>query len=198
VVRVSQPKSTKVVGVLALQGAFSSHAKVLDSIGVATQEVRTPQDLSSVDALVMPGGESTTMSQLLESSELFEPIKKLIGEGLPVFGTCAGMILLASKIIDGRDDQVSFGAINIEVQRNAYGRQIDSFEADINVESFDRPFHAVFIRAPRIVKADGSVEILAEFGDDIVLAKQKNVLVASFHPELSPDKRIHEMFVKEI
>jgi 5'-phosphate synthase pdxT subunit len=198
VVRVSQSKSTKVVGVLALQGAFSSHTKVLDSIGVSTQEVRTPQDLASVDAIVMPGGESTTMSQLLESSELFEPIKKLIHEGLPVFGTCAGMILLASKIIDGRDDQVSFGAINIEVQRNAYGRQVDSFEADINVESFDSPFHAVFIRAPRIVKADGSVEILAEFGDDIVLAKQKNVLVASFHPELSPDKRIHEMFVKEI
>ena len=197
-VRVSQSKSAKVVGVLALQGAFSSHTKVLDSIGVSTQEVRTPQDLASVDALVMPGGESTTMSQLLESSELFEPIKKLINEGLPVFGTCAGMILLASKIIDGRDDQVSFGAINIEVQRNAYGRQIDSFEADINVESFDSPFHAVFIRAPRIVKADGSVEILAEFGDDIVLAKQKNVLVASFHPELSHDKRIHEMFVKEI
>ena len=197
-VRVSQSKSTKVVGVLALQGAFSSHTKVLDSIGVSTQEVRTPQDLASVDALVMPGGESTTMSQLLESSELFEPIKKLIYEGLPIFGTCAGMILLASKIIDGRDDQVSFGAINIEVQRNAYGRQIDSFEADINVESFDSPFHAVFIRAPRIVKADRSVETLAEFGDDIVLAKQKNVLVASFHPELSPDKRIHEMFVKEI
>ena len=197
-VRVSQSKSAKVVGVLALQGAFSSHSKVLDSIGVSTQEVRTPQDLASVDALVMPGGESTTMSQLLESSELFEPINKLIHEGLPVFGTCAGMILLASKIIDGRDDQVSFGAINIEVQRNAYGRQIDSFEADINVESFDSPFHAVFIRAPRIVKADRSVETLAEFGDDIVLAKQKNVLVASFHPELSPDKRIHEMFVKEI
>ena len=197
-VRVSQSKSTKVVGVLALQGAFNSHTKVLDSIGVSTQEVRTPQDLVSVDALVMPGGESTTMSQLLESSELFEPIKKLIREGLPVFGTCAGMILLANKIIDGRDDQLSFGAIDIEVQRNAYGRQIDSFEADINVKSFVSSFHAVFIRAPRIVKADGAVEILAEFGDDIVLAKQKNVLVASFHPELSPDKRIHEMFVKEI
>lgn len=197
-VRVSQSKSTKVVGVLALQGAFNSHTKVLDSIGVSTQEVRTPQDLVSVDALVMPGGESTTMSQLLESYELFEPIKKLIREGLPVFGTCAGMILLANKIIDGRDDQLSFGAIDIEVQRNAYGRQIDSFEADINVKSFVSSFHAVFIRAPRIVKADGAVEILAEFGDDIVLAKQKNVLVASFHPELSPDKRIHEMFVKEI
>ena len=197
-VRVSQSKSTKVVGVLALQGAFNSHTKVLDTIGVSTQEVRTPQDLVSVDALVMPGGESTTMSQLLESYELFEPIKKLIREGLPVFGTCAGMILLANKIIDGRDDQLSFGAIDIEVQRNAYGRQIDSFEADINVKSFVSSFHAVFIRAPRIVKADGAVEILAEFGDDIVLAKQKNVLVASFHPELSPDKRIHEMFVKEI
>ena len=197
-VRVSQSKSTKVVGVLALQGAFNSHTKVLDSIGVSTQEVRTPQDLVYVDALVMPGGESTTMSQLLESYELFEPIKKLIREGLPVFGTCAGMILLANKIIDGRDDQLSFGAIDIEVQRNAYGRQIDSFEADINVKSFVSSFHAVFIRAPRIVKADGAVEILAEFGDDIVLAKQKNVLVASFHPELSPDKRIHEMFVKEI
>ncbi|MFM7651144.1 MAG: pyridoxal 5'-phosphate synthase glutaminase subunit PdxT [Acidimicrobiaceae bacterium] len=197
-VRVSQSRSTKVVGVLALQGAFSSHKRVLDSLGVSTQEVRTPQDLASVDALVMPGGESTTMSQLLESSELFEPVKKLINEGLPVFGTCAGMILLASKIIDGRDDQISFGAIDIEVQRNAYGRQIDSFEADINIEDFDSPFHAVFIRAPRIVKADRAVEILAEFGDDIVLAKQKNVLVASFHPELSSDKRIHEMFVKEI
>ncbi|MFM8852877.1 MAG: pyridoxal 5'-phosphate synthase glutaminase subunit PdxT [Acidimicrobiaceae bacterium] len=197
-VRVSQSRSTKVVGVLALQGAFSSHKRVLDSLGVSTQEVRTPQDLASVDALVMPGGESTTMSQLLESSELFEPLKKLIREGLPVFGTCAGMILLASKIIDGRDDQISFGAIDIEVQRNAYGRQIDSFEADINIEDFDSPFHAVFIRAPRIVKADRAVEILAEYGDDIVLAKQKNVLVASFHPELSSDKRIHEMFVKEI
>ena len=197
-VRVAQSKSSKVVGVLALQGAFSSHTKVLGSIGVSTQEVRTPQDLASLDALVMPGGESTTMSQLLESSELFEPVKKLIHEGLPVFGTCAGMILLASKIIDGRDDQVSFGAIDIEVQRNAYGRQIDSFEADINVKNFDGPFHAVFIRAPRIVKAGGVVEILAEFGDDIVLARQKNVMVASFHPELSPDERIHEMFVKEI
>jgi 5'-phosphate synthase pdxT subunit len=198
VVRVSKSKSTKVVGVLALQGAFSSHIKVFDSIGVSTQEVRMPHDLASVDALVMPGGESTTMSQLLESSELFEPIQKLIHEGLPVFGTCAGMILLASKIIDGRDDQVSFGAIDIEVQRNAYGRQIDSFEADINIEGLESPFHAVFIRAPRIVNADGAVEILAKFGDDIVLAKQKNVMVASFHPELSPDIRIHQMLVKEL
>ena len=197
-VRVSQSKSSKVVGVLALQGAFNRHTKVLGELKVATQEVRTPQDLASVDALVMPGGESTTMSQLLESSELFEPIKKMIHEGMPVFGTCAGMILLAKEIIDGRDDQVSFGAIDIDVQRNAYGRQIDSFEAEIEVDGFNTPFHAVFIRAPRIVKAAQSVEVLAEFGVEIVLARQKNVLVASFHPELSPDQRIHELFVREI
>ncbi|MDA2968232.1 MAG: pyridoxal 5'-phosphate synthase glutaminase subunit PdxT [Actinomycetota bacterium] len=197
-VRVSQSKSTKVVGVLALQGAFNRHTRVLGELNVATQEVRTPEDLASVDALVMPGGESTTMSQLLESSELFEPIKKLIHEGMPVFGTCAGMILLAKEIIDGRDDQVSFGAIDIDVQRNAYGRQIDSFEAEIEVDGFNTPFHAVFIRAPRIVKAAQSVEVLAEFGVEIVLARQKNVLVASFHPELSPDQRIHELFVREI
>ena len=197
-VRVSQSKSTKVVGVLALQGAFNRHTRVLGELNVATQEVRTPQDLASVDALVLPGGESTTMSQLLESSELFEPIKKMIHEGMPVFGTCAGMILLAKEIIDGRDDQVSFGAIDIDVQRNAYGRQIDSFEAEIEVDGFNTPFQAVFIRAPRIVKAAQSVEVLAEFGVEIVLARQKNVLVASFHPELSPDQRIHELFVREI
>lgn len=197
-VRVSPSKSSKVVGVLALQGAFNRHTKVLGELKVATQEVRTPQDLASVDALVMPGGESTTMSQLLESSELFEPIKKMIHEGMPVFGTCAGMILLAKEIIDGRDDQVSFGAIDIDVQRNAYGRQVDSFEAEIEVDGFKSPFHAVFIRAPRIVKAAQSVEVLAEFGVEIVLARQKNVLVASFHPELSPDQRIHELFVREI
>ena len=196
--RVSQNSATKVVGVLALQGAFNSHERMLSELGVATQEVRTPQDLAVVDALIMPGGESTTMSQLLESSELFEPIKKVIHEGLPVFGTCAGMILLAKTIFDGRDDQVSFNAIDIEVQRNAYGRQVDSFEAEIQVERLNDAFHAVFIRAPRILKLAPDVEVLAKFGSDVVLARQKNVLVAAFHPELSEDKRIHEMFVKEI
>ena len=197
-----------VVGVLALQGAFVSHERMLNSLNgsgkkfggrqITSRQVRTPQDLSSCDALIMPGGESTTMSQLLESSELYEPMKKSIKEGMPVLGTCAGMILLAEKIIDGRDDQVSFAAINIDVQRNAYGRQIDSFEADIAVSGLKDSFHAVFIRAPRILKADKSVETLAEFDGQIVLAKQKNVLVASFHPELSNDIRIHDMFVKEI
>mgnify|MGYP000630845786 FL=1 len=197
-VRVSQGSSKKVVGVLALQGAFESHKKVLNELDVVSLEVRTPQDLAQVDALIMPGGESTTMSQLLESSDLYEPIKKLIHEGMPVFGTCAGMILLAKKIIDGRDDQISFGAIEIEVQRNAYGRQVDSFEADIEVEGLAPAFHAVFIRAPKILQAGRDVEVLASFGSDVILARQKNVLVASFHPELSQDGRIHELFVKEI
>lgn len=196
-VHTSVGSSTKVVGVLALQGAFSSHEIVLNSLGVRSHQVRTPQDLSVVDALIMPGGESTAMSQLLDSSELFEPIKKSVHEGMPVFGTCAGMILLAKKIIDGRDDQVSLNAIDIEVQRNAYGRQLDSFEADILIGVADT-FHAVFIRAPRIVKSASTVEVLAKYDDDIVLAKQKNVLVASFHPELSNDVRVHEIFIKEI
>ena len=197
-VRVSQGNSKKVVGVLALQGAYQSHKQVLNDLDVSSLEVRTPKDLAQVDALIMPGGESTTMSQLLESSDLYEPIKKLIYEGMPVFGTCAGMILLAKKIIDGRDDQISFGAIDIEVQRNAYGRQVDSFEADVEVEGLTPAFHAVFIRAPKILKAGKDIEVLASFGSDVILARQKNVLVAAFHPELSQDDRIHEIFVKEI
>lgn len=187
-----------VVGVLALQGAFSRHQDALTELGVATRQVRTPQDLEAVNALVMPGGESTTMSQLLESSEIFEPLAKRVEEGMAVFGTCAGMILLAKKIIDGRDDQTPFGAIDIEVQRNAYGRQVDSFEADIDVDSLESPFHAVFIRAPRIASLGSQVKVLAYCGEDVVLAQQNNILVASFHPELTNDIRLHELFLKGV
>lgn len=187
-----------VVGVLALQGAFSRHQDALTELGVATRQVRTPQDLEAVNALVMPGGESTTMSQLLESSEIFEPLAKRVEEGMAVFGTCAGMILLAKKIIDGRDDQTPFGAIDIEVQRNAYGRQVDSFEADIDVDSLKSPFHAVFIRAPRIASLGSQVKVLAYCGEDVVLAQQNNILVASFHPELTNDIRLHELFLKGV
>ncbi|NQW34026.1 MAG: pyridoxal 5'-phosphate synthase glutaminase subunit PdxT [Acidimicrobiaceae bacterium] len=187
-----------VVGVLALQGAFSRHQDALTELGVATRQVRTPQDLEAVNALVMPGGESTTMSQLLESSEIFEPLAKRVEEGMAVFGTCAGMILLANKIIDGRDDQTPFGAIDIEVQRNAYGRQVDSFEADIDVDSLESPFHAVFIRAPRIASLGSQVKVLAYCGEDVVLAQQNNILVASFHPELTNDIRLHELFLKGV
>jgi len=197
VVGVSYNKSL-VVGVLALQGAFSRHQDALTELGDATRQVRTPQDLEAVNALVMPGGESTTMSQLLESSEIFEPLAKRVEEGMAVFGTCAGMILLAKKIIDGRDDQTPFGAIDIEVQRNAYGRQVDSFEADIDVDSLESPFHAVFIRAPRIASLGSQVKVLAYCGEDVVLAQQNNILVASFHPELTNDIRLHELFLKGV
>ncbi len=197
-VGVSSKKAAIKVGVLALQGAFARHQKVFHELSVDAIEVRTPENLEKVDALVMPGGESTTMSQLLESSQLFEPISRRLKEGLPVFGTCAGMILLSRTILDGRADQLSFDAINIDVQRNAYGRQIDSFEADIKIDSLDQPFHAVFIRAPRIVSLGSQVRALAYCGDDVVLARQDNVLVASFHPELADDVRLHELFLKGV
>ena len=181
------------VGVLALQGAFAAHSDCLTSIGVQSIEVRTPEQLSSVDALLMPGGESSTMSQLLESSSLFEPIAARIADGMPVFGTCAGMILLASEILDGRSDQRNFSAIDISVRRNAFGRQVDSFEATIKSSVGD--FHGVFIRAPRIERVGDQVEILGSINDEPVLVRQGNVLAASFHPELSNDARLHEYFV---
>lgn len=181
------------VGVLALQGAFAAHSDCLTSIGVQSIEVRTPEQLSSVDALLMPGGESSTMSQLLESSGLFDPIAQRIADGMPVFGTCAGMILLASEILDGRSDQRSFSAIDISVRRNAFGRQVDSFEATINSSVGD--FHGVFIRAPRIERVGGQVEVLGSINNEPVLVRQGNVLAASFHPELSNDARLHEYFV---
>ena len=181
------------VGVLALQGAFAAHSDCLTSIGVQSIEVRTPDQLSSVDALLMPGGESSTMSQLLESSGLFDPISQRIADGMPVFGTCAGMILLASEILDGRSDQRSFSAIDISVRRNAFGRQVDSFEATINSSVGD--FHGVFIRAPRIERVGDQVEVLGSINDEPVLVRQGNVLAASFHPELSNDARLHEYFV---
>jgi 5'-phosphate synthase pdxT subunit len=181
------------IGVLALQGAFAAHADCLTSIGVQSVEVRNPEQLGSVDALLMPGGESSTMSQLLESSGLFDPIASRIADGMPVFGTCAGMILLASEILDGRSDQRSFSAIDISVRRNAFGRQVDSFEATINSSVGD--FHGVFIRAPRIERVGDEVEVLGSINDEPVLVRQGNVLAASFHPELSNDARLHEYFV---
>ena len=181
------------VGVLALQGAFAAHSECLTSIGVQSVEVRTPEQLNSVDALLMPGGESSTMSQLLESSGLFVPISTRIADGMPVFGTCAGMILLASEILDGRSDQRSFSAIDISVRRNAFGRQVDSFESTINSPVGD--FHGVFIRAPRIERVGKEVEVLGSINNEPVLVRQGNVLAASFHPELSNDARLHEYFV---
>ncbi len=186
------------VGVLALQGAFGLHAQVLSDLGVEPIDVRTPADLGSIDALVMPGGESTTMSMLLESSGLFEPLAKRLADGLPVFGTCAGMILLAADVLDGRADQRSFGAVDIAVRRNGYGRQVDSFEADLDVAGLDEPFRAVFIRAPLVERAGADVEVLALHDGHPVLARQGSVVVSSFHPELSDDGRLHARFLEEV
>lgn len=183
-----------VVGVLALQGAFEAHQHVLRDLEIETVQVRTPAELELVDALVMPGGESTTMSHLLVTSGLFESIDARLKQGMPVFGTCAGMILLAKGVLDGRSDQKSFGAIDIDVKRNAYGRQIDSFESDIAVDGFAEDFHAVFIRAPQIARCGEGVTVMARHGNDIVLARQGSVMVASFHPELTSDTRIHSLF----
>ena len=183
----------KRIGVLALQGAFAAHCECLSSVGVEPVEVRTPAQLETVEALLMPGGESSTMSQLLESSGLFDAITQRLADGMPTFGTCAGMILLASEILDGRSDQRNFAAIDISVRRNAFGRQVDSFESAISTSVGE--FHGVFIRAPRIERIGAEVEVIGSLGDEPVLVRQGNVLAASFHPELTSDARLHEYFV---
>ncbi|HEX7095104.1 MAG TPA: pyridoxal 5'-phosphate synthase glutaminase subunit PdxT [Acidimicrobiales bacterium] len=180
------------VGVLALQGAFARHAQAIERLGAAPREVRVPGDLADIDALILPGGESTTMSKLLESQGLFDPIAARIADGLPVLGTCAGMILLATEVLDGRSDQRCFGAIELAVRRNAYGRQIDSFETDLRVRGLDDPFRAVFIRAPAVERVGPGVEVLAELDGAPVLCAAGRVLVASFHPELTDDLRLHQ------
>ncbi|MEQ1704029.1 MAG: pyridoxal 5'-phosphate synthase glutaminase subunit PdxT, partial [Ilumatobacteraceae bacterium] len=156
----------------------------------------TPADLTQVAALVMPGGESTTMARLLETSQMFDELSARISAGMPVFGTCAGMILLAKEVLDGRTDQRSFGAIDIGVRRNGYGRQVDSFETDVEVSGLDRPFHAVFIRAPKVVTTGAAVEVLATHDGVPVLARQGHIMVASFHPEITADARLHQMFLQ--
>jgi pyridoxal 5'-phosphate synthase pdxT subunit len=192
------------VGVLALQGAFAAHARCLRQLDAEPIEVRTREALAGVDALVLPGGESTTMSMLLESAGLFDPLAERLAAGLPALGTCAGMILLGSEIIGGRRDQRCFGAVDISVRRNAFGRQVDSFEADLDVADLDagrdrrRPFPAVFIRAPFVERAGPDVEVLATVDGHPVLCRQGRVTVAAFHPELSADLRLHEHFLKEI
>ncbi len=184
------------IGVLALQGAFRAHVARLAELDVATREVRLPDDLRHVDALVMPGGESTTMSNLLTSSGLFDEIKARLSDGLPVLGTCAGLILLATEVLDGRPDQRSFGVLDVTARRNGYGRQLDSFETDLVVDGLDAPFHGVFIRAPRVVATGPAVQVLAEHDGDPVLVRQGPVLATAFHPELTADARLHRQFVE--
>jgi len=201
------------IGVLALQGDVAEHRRALTDLGIDSQPVRRPPDLVGLDGLILPGGESTTMSMLLDSSGLLEPLGKDIAAGLPVFGTCAGMILLADSVIDGRPDQSVFGAIDIHVRRNGYGRQLASFECDLRVPAIgEEPLHAVFIRAPLVESTGAEVEILAtcqsstdhsgRLTDDpvatAVLCRQGPVLVSAFHPELTGDRRVHQLFVSMI
>ena len=183
-------------GILALQGAFERHAEAIEALGGDPVRVRTPADLAAVDAIVLPGGESTTMSRLLTTSGLFDPLAERLHEGLPAFGTCAGMILLATEILDGRPDQRSFGAIDISVRRNAFGRQAQSFEADLAVTGLPGgAFPGVFIRAPAVERVGPGVEVLAAVGEWPVLCRQGHVVVAAFHPELSGDLRLHQAFL---
>jgi 5'-phosphate synthase pdxT subunit len=187
------------VGVLALQGASARHAAMLARLGAQPVAVRSCGELGTVDALVLPGGESTTMSMLLESSGLFDPVAERLAGGMPAFGTCAGMILLGHDILDGRADQRCFDAIDITVRRNAFGRQIDSFEADLAVAGSEGvPVHAVFIRAPVVETVGAGVEVLATVDGQPVLCRQGPVLVAAFHPELGDDPRLHELFLSEV
>lgn len=190
------------IGVLALQGDFREHAQSLKDAGATDVTfVRTPRDLSNVDALVIPGGESTAMSKLAIAFEILEPIRERIKHGMPVYGSCAGMIMVAKTVIDGRDDQETFGGIDMAVRRNAFGRQVDSFEADLRSPFFAiGEMMAVFIRAPWVESFSDEVEVLAriqsgEHKGAVVAVRQGNVIATSFHPELTSDLRVHKFFI---
>jgi len=188
------------IGILALQGAFIEHEQVLRRIGVETCEVRLPHHLEGLDGLIIPGGESTTIGKLAVQYGLMEPIRAMAAEGKPLWGTCAGMIFMAKDV--GRD-QPLLGLMDVQVRRNAFGRQVDSFEAHVDVPAFAtpdaarvRPFHAIFIRAPLIESVGAGVQVLARLQDGaIVAARQERLLVTSFHPELSGDDRFHRYFI---
>jgi 5'-phosphate synthase pdxT subunit len=183
------------VGVLALQGAFRAHLGVLAGLDIDGREVRRPEDLGDLTALLLPGGESTTMGRLLDTSGLRDPIAERLAAGLPAFGTCAGMILLAREVLDGRPDQRPLGIVDMAVRRNGYGRQVDSFEADLTVDGLAEPFPAVFIRAPVVESVSPDVEVLASVDGRPVLCRQGPVWVSAFHPELSDDDRLHRAFL---
>ena len=183
------------IGVLALQGAFIEHEVVLERLGVEAVEVRLPKDLEGLDGVIIPGGESTTIGKLAVQYQLIQPLRDMARSGRAVWGTCAGLIFMAKDV---RRDQPLLGLMDVTVQRNAFGRQVDSFEADLEVKDIDgtRPFHGIFIRAPLIESVGDGVEVLARIDAAIVAARQSNLLVTSFHPELAGDDRFHQYFLK--
>ncbi|MFZ9353287.1 MAG: pyridoxal 5'-phosphate synthase glutaminase subunit PdxT [Candidatus Nanopelagicales bacterium] len=189
------------VGVLALQGDVREHLNSLSSLNVAVQKVRTVEELETVNALVIPGGESTTISMLAKRVGLMNPLKQFVKDKKAIYGSCAGMIMLADEILDGRNDQETIGGIDITVRRNAFGRQVDSFETDLTIKNFEKEFRAVFIRAPWVERIGSEVEVLAtvktsENIEHPVMVRQDNLLATAFHPELTTDTRIHEYFVQ--
>lgn len=185
------------VGVLGFQGDFARHMQVLAGLGVPALLVRRPEEVAAIDALILPGGESTTIGKLMEWFGLMEPVRERVAAGMPILGTCAGAILLAREIV--ASDQSRIGAMDIAVARNAYGRQIESFEADINVPAIgDDPVRGVFIRAPIISRVGEGLEVLAVYEGNPVVVRQDNCLVATFHPELTGDTRIHAFFLDRV
>lgn len=184
------------VGVLALQGDVREHERALQVSGASTRQVRLPEHLEGIDALVVPGGESTTMSNLALRWGLMEPLRELVRSGLPAYGSCAGMIMLAERIVGGRPDQETIGGLDVTVVRNAFGRQVDSFEADIAIPVLgDVPVHAVFIRAPWVERVGPLVEVLATAAGHPVAVRQGSALATAFHPEVTGDRRVHQLFV---
>jgi 5'-phosphate synthase pdxT subunit len=191
--------SQLVIGVLALQGDVREHLAALAECDAIARPVRRPGELDDVDALVIPGGESTTISKLSVEFGLADPVRKRIADGMPAYGSCAGMIMLAAEVLDGRPDQQSFAAIDMTVRRNAFGRQVDSFEAAVALAGIEgEPFHAVFIRAPWVERVGPGVSVLGVVppGDRIVAVRQGNLLATAFHPELAGDLRVHRLFVE--
>ena len=188
------------IGVLALQGDFREHIATLEACGADAIAVRTIREIDRCNAIVIPGGESTVMQKLAVKYGLFEPIKKLIANGFPVFGTCAGLIMLADEIIDGIEGQAGFGGLPVSVRRNAFGNQLDSFETDLEFSGIDgEPIHAAFIRAPIVERVGDGVEVLSKLSDGrIVAVRSGNLLGISFHPEVTGENRVHEYFLKMV
>lgn len=193
---------TPTVGVLALQGDVREHVRMLERCGVRAVPVRRERELGVVDGIVIPGGESSTIDKLLRAFELFEPLQKAIRDGLPAFGSCAGMILLADRVLDGIEGQQTLGGLDVTVRRNAFGRQVDSFEAELAVEGVEgAPFHAVFIRAPWVESVGTQAQVLGTVSAGpaagrIVAVRQGRVIATSFHPEITDDDRVHRVFVE--